>query len=130
MEGGKSALATLNNVAKVEALLSAARRTRTVDAVDNVLAKAKELKVDGDVLLEAQELKTAVEKEESLTGKIATALANKEDAEVKDLVEELDSMQRDRSKSQQLTNAVLREARVLVDREGMMQGTRQLIAPP
>ena len=90
--------------------------------------KAQELQVDGDVVTEAQELKTEVEKEEHLTGKIATALANKEDGEVKNLVEELYGMQRDRSKSQQLTNAVLREARVLVDREGMMQSTKAEMA--
>eukprot|EP00937_MAST-01D_sp_MAST-1D-sp2_P004504 g4504.t1 len=124
----KAALVALDNEAKIVSMTAAAARSRTSDAVAAVLEKAAELGVGGETLEAAKALQEEVSKEEALSTKIQEAMAGKDEKAVKALVDEMDVLQRERSKSRVFNNATLREARVLLDREGMSENTKKDMA--
>jgi myosin heavy subunit len=128
----KAALEKLGASLKLEVMLVSAERSRTAAAVEGVAEKAAELGIDADsapmLMARVTALSAEVEQEQEITVKLSAALTEGKDAEgkqaeIKTLVGQLDEMQRGRSASRMLNNATLREARVLLDRDGMIDAT-------
>jgi myosin heavy subunit len=130
MAKARSELEKLGIGKKVRQMFEAARRARTVEAVEAVIEEAGKQEAAGGadvtkLLGEAKELRDVVGREAELAAKVEEALETKDKGQLTQLIEEADSMRRGRSKSTTFDSAQLRRARILVDREGMMEETKE-----
>jgi hypothetical protein len=128
MAKAKAAVEELGKSKKLRQMFEAARRARTTDAVDAVIAEGEKGGSTDEqvvkILAEAKELRAVVARESELEAQVEAALEAKDKAQLTELIDEADRMRRGRSKSTTFDSAQLKRARILVDREGMIEETK------